>query len=99
MEHAIAFDGELAIIVSPLITPRAVPRDADDDHVIAAALAAGADLVVSGDANLLSMGTYEGIPIVSAAEAVKRVEATPKRCPRRWAKTRLHERVGGKDKT
>jgi predicted nucleic acid-binding protein len=37
--------------VSPLITPRVVPRDVDDDHVIAAALGAGADLVVSGDAD------------------------------------------------
>lgn len=42
VEQAIGFYGELAISVSPLVTPRAVPRDADDDHVIAAALAAKA---------------------------------------------------------
>lgn len=76
VEQAINLYGELAISVTPLNTPRAVPRDKDDDHVIAAAIAAGADLVVSGDADLLSVGTYEGIPIVSAAGAVERVGAT-----------------------
>lgn len=53
--------------------PRVVPRDVDGNHIIAAALGAGADLVVSGDADLLSIGTFEGIPFVSTAEAVKRV--------------------------
>jgi putative PIN family toxin of toxin-antitoxin system len=49
VDQALAQYGDLAIIVSPLLTPRAVPADADDDHVVAAALAAHADLVVSGD--------------------------------------------------
>lgn len=75
VEQAIGLYGELAISVSPLHTPRAVPNDADDDHVIAAALAAGADLVVSGDRDLLSMGNHEGIAIVSAAAAVLRITA------------------------
>ncbi|MBI4755854.1 MAG: putative toxin-antitoxin system toxin component, PIN family [Betaproteobacteria bacterium] len=73
VEQAIGFYGELAISVSPLTTPRVVPGDADDDHVIAAALAAKADLVVSGDRHLLSMGSYEGMSIVDAAEAVARI--------------------------
>lgn len=75
IEQAVGFYGELAISVSPLSTPRAVPGDADDDHVIAVALAARADLVVSGDKHLLSMGRYEGIAIVAAAEAVRCIEA------------------------
>jgi putative PIN family toxin of toxin-antitoxin system len=78
VEHAVGFYGELAIRVSPRITPRAVPRDADDDCVLAAALAGRADLVVSGDADLLSIGSFEGIGIVSAAEAVRRCEAIGK---------------------
>ena len=77
-EQAIGFYGELAISVSPLVTPRAVPRDADDDHVIAAALAAGADLVVSGDADLLSLGSFEGIAIVTASAALARIESSGK---------------------
>lgn len=76
-EQAISHYGELAISVSPLLTPRAVPGDADDDHVIAAALAAHADLVVSGDRHLLSMGSYQGLAIVSVAEAVRRIRVNP----------------------
>ena len=71
--QAIGFYGELAISVSPLSTPRVVPNDIDDDHVIAAAVAGSADIVVSGDRHLLSMGGHQGIGIVNAAEAVRRL--------------------------
>ena len=74
VEQAIGFYGELAISVSPLDTPRVVPGDVDDDHVIAAAVAGDAEIVVSGDRHLLSMGSYQGIGIVNVAEAVRRVE-------------------------
>ncbi|WP_295376178.1 putative toxin-antitoxin system toxin component, PIN family [uncultured Pseudacidovorax sp.] len=60
----------LALVVSPTHVPRAVPTDPDDDHVLAAALCVGADLIVSGDRrDLLPMASYEGIPIVSARQA------------------------------
>jgi hypothetical protein len=39
---AVGFYGELVIGVSPLPTPRVVPGDADDEHVITAAVAGGA---------------------------------------------------------
>jgi uncharacterized protein len=42
-----------------------VLRDPDDAMVLAAALEARADCVVTGDADLLTVGEYEGIPIVS----------------------------------
>ena len=61
-------------MVEPAIVPRVV-RDADDDQVIAAALAAQADLIVSGDDDLLAIGSYQGIRILTAAEALRRVEA------------------------
>ncbi|MEQ1591793.1 MAG: putative toxin-antitoxin system toxin component, PIN family [Thiobacillaceae bacterium] len=48
-----------------------VSRDSDDDAVLACALAARADLVVSGDDDLLTLGSFEGIRVVTAAEAVK----------------------------
>lgn len=63
----------LADIVEPPPLPAPVGRDPDDDAVLALAVAARADLVVSGDADLLVLGTYAGIPIVDAAEAVARI--------------------------
>lgn len=48
-----------------------VSRDADDDAVLACALAARADLVVTGDDDLLSLKRFNGIPIVTIAQAVK----------------------------
>lgn len=76
VEQAIDLYERLALQVSPLATPRVVAADADDDHVLACALAADADLIVSGDKrHLLPLGSYQHIPIVSAAEAVIRIGA------------------------
>ena len=47
-----------------------VSRDADDDAVLACALAARADLVVSGDADLLVLDSFRGIGIVTVAQAL-----------------------------
>ena len=64
---------EAVEVVEPEHVPRVVPNDADDDQVIAAAIAAGAELIVSGDADLLSMGSHQGIPIITAVQAVQRI--------------------------
>ena len=66
---------EVIELVEPTSVPRVVPGDADDDQVIAAAVAAGAALIASGDSDLLSMGSHQGIEIVSAAMAVESVGA------------------------
>ena len=69
----------LAVIVSPANTPRVVPTDPDDDHVVAAAVTGQADLIASGDKrDLLPLGSYAGIPIITAREAVERLQVTGK---------------------
>jgi predicted nucleic acid-binding protein len=61
--------------VTPAATPRVVADDPDDDHVIAAAIAAQADLIVSGDRHLLTLGAHAGIPIVTPAQALAIIAA------------------------
>jgi uncharacterized protein len=64
----------LATVATPTDVPRIVADDADDDHVLACAFAAQADLIVSGDKHLLTLGgQYQGIAIVSPAQAVQLV--------------------------
>ena len=66
----------LSIMATPTSVPRVIANDADDDHVLACALAANADLIVSGDKHLLSLGgEYQGIRIITPAEAIQVVEA------------------------
>ncbi len=62
----------LVSVVVPQIVPHVV-RDADDDHVVAAALTARADLIVTGDNDLLCLGSHEGIAIFKTVEAIARI--------------------------
>lgn len=65
----------LVSLVAPASVPRIVANDADDDHVIAAAVAARAKLIVTGDRkHLLPIGSHQGIAIVTAREVVDRIE-------------------------
>ncbi len=64
---------EVLELVEPTTVPRVVLADPDDDRVIAVALAAHADLIVSGDSDLLNIASYEGIPIVTAARAIQQI--------------------------
>ena len=63
----------LAEIVDPPPLPEQVSRDPDDDAVLALAVASKADLIISGDADLLALGTHAGIPIIDAAVAIVRL--------------------------
>ena len=64
---------ELASLVDPLPIPPTILADPDDDHVLACALAAQAELIVSGDRHLLGMGSFRSIEIITAAQALERV--------------------------
>lgn len=68
---------QLAALVRPVTTPRIAP-DPDDDVVIGTALAAKADLVVTGDKPLLTVSEHQGVRIVSVAEAIEVIDARSK---------------------
>ncbi|MDP3895031.1 putative toxin-antitoxin system toxin component, PIN family [Nocardioides sp.] len=73
-ERFLAEMRQLAEVILPPPLPQPVCRDPDDDHVLACALAAQADLIVSGDADLLNLREYQSIRIVTAAEALRLIE-------------------------
>jgi len=54
-----------------------IPQDPADERVLACALDAQADLIVSGDRHLLSLGAYQGIPILTARQFLERVAEEP----------------------
>ena len=65
----------IAYVVNPVTVPQVIQRDPDDDHVLACAVAATADFIVSGDKDLFSIGpSYEGIPIVTTIQALEIIE-------------------------
>jgi putative PIN family toxin of toxin-antitoxin system len=66
----------LATVVRPATIPR-VASDPDDDVVIATALAAKAEFVVTGDRSLLATREYQGVRIASIAEIVRLNLAPP----------------------
>ncbi len=57
-------------VVTPAVIAPTIARDPADDQVLAAALAAHAGLIVSGDAHLLDLKRFQSIPIVTAREAL-----------------------------
>ncbi len=65
----------LAEVVDPPPLAAPVSRDRDDDAVLALAAASQADLIISGDADLLTLGSHGGIPIIDAAAAIARLSS------------------------
>ncbi|MEO7177585.1 MAG: putative toxin-antitoxin system toxin component, PIN family [Allosphingosinicella sp.] len=55
----------VATVKRPKLLDRTFSRDPDDDAVIACALAARADFLVTGDDDLLTLEIVEGIPILA----------------------------------
>ena len=64
---------QLAEVIDPPPLLQPVCRDPDDDKALALALAARVELIVSGDNDLLALQQFEGLPIVSPAQALQRI--------------------------
>jgi putative PIN family toxin of toxin-antitoxin system len=60
----------LAEIAEPASLTEPVSHDPDDDLVLATALGAEASLIVTGDRDLLVLGTFRDIRILAAADAL-----------------------------
>lgn len=63
----------LATVVVPAVIPPTISEDPDDDAVLACAVAAEADYVVSGDPRLLKLEQFRDIPIVTPGQAVQQL--------------------------
>ena len=68
-------------IQEPKIVP-VIPRDPDDDKIVACAVAARVRWIISGDDHLLGLGQYKAIRIV-----------TPQHFWQRWGKQLAEEKT------
>ena len=71
IEEALSLIEDISIPINPVtdhIIVKGVCRDKDDDNVLACALAAKANYLVTGDPDLLTIGTYREIAIIKPRE-------------------------------
>ena len=54
--------------VSSTETLDVIKADPDDNRILECAVAAGSDVIVTGDAHLLQLGAYRGIKIMKVAD-------------------------------
>ncbi len=75
VDAADLFEGYAALVelVDPANIGPVILADPDDDIVLATAVAGNAAAIVSGDAHLLGIGEFRGMPIVTPAAAVSRL--------------------------
>lgn len=71
VEELIAFYSALVTMIEPVRSQSWVPRDSDDDAVVAAALGANAHAIISGDSDLTELREVAGIDVLRASEAIE----------------------------
>ena len=79
--YSISSEDRIAVLrllkAESMITPGSrdvsVTRDPTDDKVIAAALETGAEYIVTGDKDLLTLGKYEGVGILTPARFISAI--------------------------
>lgn len=67
VDEAVAQVAETATVVRSQESVQVVKEDPADDRVLEAAVAGGAEFIVSGDSHLLRLGSWRGIKMVKAA--------------------------------
>jgi uncharacterized protein len=70
VEEVVRQIARISVIVRPEVRLRVVADDADN-RILEAALASGAQIIVSGDRHLLELGTWEGIRVVRVADFLR----------------------------
>ncbi|MGA8030343.1 MAG: putative toxin-antitoxin system toxin component, PIN family [Bryobacteraceae bacterium] len=76
IEQAMQHLSHIAETVIPSERVNAVADDPDDNAIIECALAAEANVIVSGDRHLLSLGQFGGIQIMKVADFLEAVIGT-----------------------
>ena len=62
---------DAATVVKPKPLAKPACRDVDDDEVLATAVAAQAEIILTGDNDLLALKAYQGIKILSPRQFVE----------------------------
>jgi putative PIN family toxin of toxin-antitoxin system len=70
-----ALRDRLFVIQRPLPDIQSECRDPDDDHVLAAALVSGANVIITGDVDLLSLKSFQDIDIINPRDYLARLKA------------------------
>lgn len=64
---------QLATLIVPADVLVPELRDQDDVQVLACAMAARAEAIVSGDGDLHALGDFQGIPVLTPAQVLQRI--------------------------
>lgn len=76
-ENEIAEIREMTMIAAEFVTPVEIPvdacRDPNDLPILGTAIAGRAEIIITGDKDLLALETFRGIPIVRPGEFWKRL--------------------------
>jgi putative PIN family toxin of toxin-antitoxin system len=72
VEAAVAQVTRVSSVVEAIEAVQVIAADPEDDRVLEAALAFGADMIISGDRHLLDVGTWRDIEIMSPSKFLDR---------------------------
>lgn len=73
LEAWMRFVFEHALFINPPISLSVIKEDPSDNRFLECAVSGKADAIVSGDRHLKSLRLFEGVPIVSPREFLRRV--------------------------